>query len=419
MTANLRHAAGSLMVVGLAGAELSGLERAWLQLIRPAGIILFRRNISDARQTRALLAEATELCAPHSLRCVDVEGGTVNRLRDALAPIPSAQAVAKKVSDHPTLSLPLTRTRKDGAPTKVRKELHPTLLHPPGRKQKDGARERLGRGAPAHEHGELVARAVRAFGFNVTLAPVLDLALPASAGVMGRRAASPAPTGVVEYARGFLAGLANGGVAGCAKHFPGLGGGMLDSHVQTPAIRRGFRELWDEDLAPYRELRNRLPMVMVNHAAYPDTPGKDRPASVSSFWITEVLRRRIGYRGIVFSDDLEMGGILNFMPIEEAAVESIRAGMDLIEICHSPELILRAYDALVHEAETSRAFRALTIARARLGEQKRKKHFGARAPAALSPARLDALGDRIRRFGEEIGESSEGSPAVSTKAETA
>lgn len=395
MTANLRHAAGCLMVAGLAGAELTGLERAWLKLIRPAGIILFRRNISDARQTRALLAEATALCAPHSLRCVDVEGGTVNRLREALAPIPSAQAVAKKISDHPTLSLPLTRT------------------------QKDGARERLNGSAPAREHGELIARAVRAFGFNVTLAPVLDLALPASAGVLGTRAASLAPAGVVEYARGFLAGLANGGVAGCAKHFPGLGGGTLDSHVETPSIRRGFRELWGEDLAPYRELRDKLPMVMVNHAAYPDTPGKDRPASVSSFWITEVLRRRIGYRGIVFSDDLEMGGILRFMPIEEAAVESIRAGMDLMEICHSPELILRAYESLVREAESSRAFRALLITRAREAGTKRQKHFGAGAPAALSPARLDALGDRIRRFGEEIGESSEGSPAASTKAETA
>src|SRR5208337_797852 len=95
MTKELREAAGSLLVVGLAGTELTALERAWLKLVRPGGIILFKRNIADAGQTRALLEEATALGAEDGFRCVDVEGGTVNRLRDALAPIPSAQAVAQ------------------------------------------------------------------------------------------------------------------------------------------------------------------------------------------------------------------------------------------------------------------------------------------------------------------------------------
>ena len=94
MTMTVRQAAGSLLVVGLGGTELTGLERAWLGLVRPGGVILFRRNIKDAQQTRALLEEATGFCCPRAVRCVDVEGGTVNRLRDALAPIASAQAVA-------------------------------------------------------------------------------------------------------------------------------------------------------------------------------------------------------------------------------------------------------------------------------------------------------------------------------------
>src|SRR5436309_965313 len=95
MSKTVRAAAGSLLVVGLGSTELSNLERAWLKLVRPAGIILFRRNIADAAQTNELLTEANALCTPHSLRCIDVEGGTVDRLRDALAPMPSAQAVAK------------------------------------------------------------------------------------------------------------------------------------------------------------------------------------------------------------------------------------------------------------------------------------------------------------------------------------
>ena len=375
MRMELRQAAGSLLVVGLAGTELTGLERAWLRLVRPAGVILFRRNIADARQTRALLGEATALCAAHSLRCVDVEGGTVDRLRDALAPLPSAQAVAQACS--PTLA---TRgRRKDGAPGT--------------------------QWSAAREHGELVARGVKAFGFNVTLAPVLDLALPESAGVMGTRVAAQTPAGVVEYARGFLAGLAAQGVVGCGKHFPGLGGGTRDSHLETPAIRRGWRELWREDLEPYRELRDELPMVMVNHAAYPRTAGKERPASASPFWITTVLRKRIGYRGIIFSDDLEMGGILKFMPIEEAVVAAIRAGMDLMEICHSPELILRAYEALIAEGEQSAVFKNLLLTRARETARKRMRLFADKVPAALPMRQFEALRARILRFSETIAKA--------------
>jgi len=364
MTANLRHVAGSLLVVGLGGTELTGLERAWLKLVRPAGIILFRRNIADAKQTRTLLREATAYCAENALRCVDVEGGTVDRLRDALAAMPSAQAVAR-------------------------------------------AATATGKKSLVREHGDLVARAVKAFGFNTTLAPVLDLALPASSLVLGTRAAAPTATAVVAYARGFLAGLAAHGVVGCGKHFPGLGGGTLDSHLETPAIRRSYRELWQQDLVPYLELRDELPMIMVNHAAYPDTASGNRPASASPYWITTVLRKRIGYRGIIFSDDLEMGGILKFLPVDEAAVAAIRAGTDLLEICHSPELILRAYEALVAEGERSVAFRKLLLTRARHTERQRAKLFAHGTPAALSANQFLALRNRISHFSETIANAQE------------
>jgi beta-N-acetylhexosaminidase len=365
MTANLRHAAGSLLVVGLGGTELTALERAWLKLVRPAGIILFRRNIANARQTRALLAEATALCAPNSLRCVDVEGGTVDRLRDALAPMPSAQAVAQ-------------------------------------------AARRTGKTALIREHGELIAQGVNAFGFNTTLAPVVDLALPDSVQVIGTRAAASTAPDVVDYARNFLAGLAKHGVVGCGKHFPGLGGGALDSHLGTPAIRRSGHELWHKDLAPYRELRHELPMIMVNHAAYPDTPSKNRPASASPYWITTVLRNRVGYWGLIFSDDMEMGGILKFMPIEEAAVAAIRAGMDLLEICHSPELILSAYEALIAESERSTAFRKLVLARAAQTARQRAKLFAGGVRPALSEKQFEKLRIRISRFGQAIGSARPG-----------
>jgi beta-N-acetylhexosaminidase len=366
MTTSLRRAAGSLLVVGLGGTELTGLERAWLRLVRPAGIILFRRNIREARGTRALLDAATAECAAHSLRCVDLEGGTVDRLRDALAAMPSAQAVARAART------PSPATGKMGL---------------------------------IAEHGELVARGAKAFGFNVTLAPVLDLALPASAGVMGTRTAAATAAGVVEYARGFLAGLAAEGVVGCGKHFPGLGGGALDSHLETPEIGRSWSEMWREDLVPYRALRDELPMVLVNHAAYPATMGKKQPSSVSKFWITGVLRKKIGYPGLIFSDDLEMGGILKFMPIEEAVIAGLRAGMDLMEICHSPELILRAYEALLGEGERSAAFARLLVERASEAGRKRARLFAGGTARALTERQLEALRTRILRFGERIRSS--------------
>jgi beta-N-acetylhexosaminidase len=362
MTANIRHAVGSLLVVGLGGTELTAFERAWLKLIRPAGIILFRRNIADAAQTRSLLKEAAQFCTPGSLRCVDVEGGSVDRLRDALSPLPSAQAVAL-------------------------------------------AARHAGKTALIREHGELVARAVKAFGFNTTLAPVLDLALSASAKVMGTRAAASTVGGVTEYGLNFLQGLCWQGVVGCGKHYPGLGGGTLDSHHQTPSIQRTLRELNREDLAPYRELCDQLPMIMVNHAAYPHAPGGDQPASTSPYWITTVLRNRIGYRGIIFSDDLEMGGILKFLPIEQAVIAAIRAGMDLLEICHSPELILRAYEALLREAERSTAFGNLLIGRARQTQQKRVKLFSIGLPGSLSAKQFEGLRTRIEQFSKVIADS--------------
>src|SRR6185437_6449599 len=115
-----------------------------------------------------------------------------------------------------------------------------------------------------------------------------------------------------------------------------------------------------------------------------------------------VLRKRIGYRGLVLSDDLEMGGILKFMPIEEAAIEAIRAGCDLIEICHRAELILQAFEALIAEAERSAAFRKLLLERARVTQRKRSRVFSSQMQPALGERQFEALRGRILRFGQTV-----------------
>jgi beta-N-acetylhexosaminidase len=310
MSKTLRQQVGQLIVVGLEGPELTSIERAWLKLIRPGGVILFRRNIEEAAQTAQLLRETTEITGSPNFRCVDLEGGLVDRLRDLIAPMPSPATV------------------------------HTT--HKPAQFKK---------------HGQLIAREARSLGFNTVFAPVLDLALPESTNVMRTRAVSANPKEVVAYAAAFLDGLNSEDIIGCGKHFPGLGGGNLDSHHAMPVIKRSWDEVWGQDMAPFRALNPQLPMIMVAHAAYPQAGGTTVPASVSRFWITEVLRKKIHYRGVIISDDMEMGGILTQRSIEEAAIEAVAAGMDILEICKDAALVIRASEALLSEAERSPSFR--------------------------------------------------------------
>lgn len=361
---NLRHDVGQLLLVGLAGSTLEATERAWLRLIKPAGVVLFRRNIEEAAQVTTLLQTVTDTVADGPLfRAVDLEGGLVDRLRDLIAPVPSPSAVAAT-----------------------------------------GAR-RLSR-----EHGRLVGDELRLLGLNTTFAPVLDLRTEASAEVMRTRVVSGDPKAVIAYAEAFLTGLSKARVLGCGKHFPGLGGGALDSHHATPAIDRTWKQLWEQDLLPFRRLHRALPFIMVSHATYPQAFSKpDRtplPASISPFWIERTLLGKIRYRGLVLSDDMEMGGILHHAPMAEAAVAAIAAGTHLIEICKDPALVLTAYEAILGEAERSRSFRAIversavTVAAHR---QRLLRHDELPAPATAQ--QVAAMRDAVLRFTEIVTES--------------
>lgn len=360
MTPPLRAQVGSLFIVGLEGTVLSKIESAWLRLLQPAGVILFRRNVSDAAQTHALLSSCAELLTTPPFRCVDVEGGSVDRLRDAIAPMPAPAAVAT------------TRRKRD-----------------------------------ARTHGELIGAESHACGFDVVLAPVLDLALPASHSVMTTRVVGSDPAVVAAYAEQFLEGLASKGILGCGKHFPGLGGGNLDSHTATPFIQRDWPTLWREDLLPYRALRRDLPMIMINHASYPLIPEAGlQPASLSPFWIDSVLRRKIGYRGLVLSDDMEMGGVMSQTTIDAACIAAIAAGTDLLEICHQPDLIFRGYEAVLREAEHSTAFRKhVALAANRIAAAKHKHLRTARLPDAPTPAAISKLKRSIESFATEIAKA--------------
>ena len=327
-----------------------------LKRIQPAGVILFARNIVTAQQTYKLLKDCQAQVSLPLFRCVDLEGGKVDRLRNVLGPAPSAAEVFAS-----------------------------------------GDRKLF------RKHGHVIGENCRAVGFNVDFAPAIDLAFEASRSVMESRLVSADPRKTVLYAREFLGGLKSAGVLGCGKHFPGLGEGNLDSHHDLPVIGKSWKKLWAEDLAPYRALRRDLPFVMVSHAAYPAITGENVPASLSKKWITDVLQKKIGYRGLIASDDLEMGGVLTAAPIEQAAVQHIRAGGDLCLVCHKEEFVTRAFEELTLTAERDRRFAARVEESSRKVLTFKKKSRGLARWAKVPVANVvERLSRQLWEFGEQV-----------------
>jgi len=217
--------------------------------------------------------------------------------------------------------------------------------------------------------GAATAVALRGLGLNLDFAPVVDLSPPDAPNGIGDRAFGTDPAEVARLAGAFLDALQAGGVAGCLKHFPGLGSTVVDSHAVLPAVRRPRERLEAEDLVPFRALGGRAASVMVGHGHYPAfDPGPARPATCSAPIADGLLRGRLGYTGLVVSDDMEMGAIRDRDPDGRAAVDAVAAGCDLLLYGSDLGRALTARDALLREAETDPRFeRRLAAAAARVG----------------------------------------------------
>jgi beta-N-acetylhexosaminidase len=296
---------GRTLMLGLPGPRLDAALARRLRSIDPAGVILFGRNLESPEQTADLLASLSDCIAGAPLLAIDQEGGRVSRLEPWIGSTPQAVRLAR------------------GGEAEVRR------------------------------FAEATGRALAALGFNLDFAPVVDLSAADAQNGIGGRSYATDPARVVELAGSFLEGLAGTGVAGCLKHFPGLGDTRVDSHLELPTVERGADALWEHDALPFRRLAERADCVMVGHGHYRafDAPGDEpRPATCSSRIVAGWLRGRIGFDGLVASDDMEMGAVASRDQRGGAAVEALRAGCDLLLYCADLERAERAAAALERAA---------------------------------------------------------------------
>jgi len=345
-----------MLIMGFDGTEMTAKLRSTLATLQPGGIILFARNIEHPAQTWQLLRDCEEAVSTPPFLCVDLEGGTVDRLKKAIAPAPAAADVYAT-----------------GDKRMFRK------------------------------HGRVIGDEVRALGFNLDFAPVSDIGFEAAKPVLTSRVVSDDPKQVVTYVKEFLRGLDDANVLGCGKHFPGLGEATLDTHHELPSIRKPWKKLWNEDLYPYRALKNQYPFVMVAHASYPDVTKDTKPATLSKKWMTDVLRKKIGYKGLVLCDDLEMGGVLAATSIGEAAVETVRAGADIYMACHGEDAVWSCFHAVLSEADRDKRFAKLVAERsAKVLDFKRKTRALKRRVPQPTQRILDRLQRELWEFGEQV-----------------
>jgi len=317
----LEQQIGQFFFIGLSGTELDEEARELIEEIKPGGIILFGRNVEAADQVRKLLDDARAILPVPPLCGIDQEGGLVDRLRNIFPAMPSARAIRQ----------------------------HGDL-------------------AGARTLGRVTGEVLRMMGLGINFAPVMSIITQERSQLTNglySRSFGRSPGEVLGYTTVYMRGLQATGCLGCLKHFPGIGAGEVDSHIEMPLVALTHDDLLAQDLAPYIELfrraDDRVRMVMVSHGGFPNidikkgtTHGLIEPASISSSIVSNLLREELGYKHLVVTDDLEMGAIAKNFEIEDASVRAFLAGEDMLLICATPETIRRGYRALLEAARTGR-----------------------------------------------------------------
>lgn len=275
------------LIVGIDGTSLDDATADMLRHPAVGGVILFSRNYDSPEQLRALTEEIRALRSPRLLLAVDQEGGRVQRFRDGFTPLPPLAVLGRWHRSHP-----------------------------------DRARDL------AYRHGRVMAAEVLGHGVDLSFAPVLDLDRGSS--VIGDRGMSSDPAVVADLAAHYIAGMKDAGMRCCGKHFPGHGSVEADSHHEVVVDDRDLDAL-EDDLEPFAALAASLDSVMMAHVCY---PARDRePAGYSSAWVVDTLKQRLGFRGVVISDDLDMAGASPAGSLVDRVSKSLAAGCDAVLVC--------------------------------------------------------------------------------------
>lgn len=356
-----RQLVGQLVVVGFAGTAVPGELRSAFEAGERAGVVLFRRNLEPGlaglgglqQMCASLAASSPEGLPP--LIAIDEEGGRVARL----------------------------------AP--------PALRLPPMRRLAE-----LGDLDLIERVGCAMGRELACLGLTMNFAPVVDVDTNPDNPIIGDRAFSRAPEAVVECAAAYLRGLRAGGVAGCLKHYPGHGDTLLDSHLALPTVGHERARLEAVELLPFRRLAAQADSMMTAHVVYPALD-PDRPATLSSTIAHDLLRRELGFEGVLFSDDLEMQAIAGHGSAGASAIGAVRAGCDLLLVCSRADVQAEVCAALLEVAERDAGFALRCREAARRGLALRVA-FPPRPGtldqfAALLAADLDPLAAELGRRG--------------------
>lgn len=291
---------GALML-DLEGLSLTEDEKQLISRPHVGGIILFSRNFQSVAQVRALVAEIRAI-RPGLIIAVDQEGGRVQRFREGFVRLP---------------------------PMKVFGDLH--AVSP------DEARQR------SYQCGWLMASEVLAVGVDLSFAPILDVDCGISQ-VIGDRAFHADPQVAVRLLREFIRGMSDAGMAATGKHFPGHGSVAADSHVALPVDERPWAEIEAHDLVPFSLLARELQGIMPAHVIYSRVDPS--PAGFSRFWLQDVLRQRLGFDGVIFSDDLSMEGAVATGSFSDRANAALDAGCDMVLVCNHRAGALEVLEAL-------------------------------------------------------------------------
>lgn len=305
--------------VGIPGPELDSRSAALLEEHRPGGVILFGRNIKDVEQLNDLVT-AIRRVLPDAVLSVDAEGGKVDRLKGVLGPAPAAALLAR---NPPSMAL---------------------------------------------QAGTWIAHGLRLFDLDVDFAPVVDLDRGEEDNALDGRYLGATPGDVIPRARAFLRGLHAGGVGGSLKHFPGLGGASQDTHFKVACVYLPSAVLM-ADLDPFDALARLAGAVMVGHAIYPAYDAEQRPATLSPPILGGLLRGRLRFDGLAFSDDLEMKALDEWGDLAERSEACFAAGCDVLLLCHTlealPDVIARLENPRLEERRQE-AHRRLDTYRQRL-----------------------------------------------------